>query len=114
MVDLVAALTLASKNEHDPVIALKSGTAIRLWEVEELREELWESDKTYDRTAHPDIYRSTAENMIESSALQEDIGHLAELVTASQPDEIISLLDEIVPGSAIRTTPPPTDVTDVV
>ncbi|HEY3313385.1 MAG TPA: nucleoside-diphosphate sugar epimerase/dehydratase [Anaerolineales bacterium] len=81
---------------------------------EKLREELWESDKTYDRTAHPDIYRSTGENMIASSALQADINHLGELVKASHSDEIISLLDEIVPGSAIRNTLPPADVTDVV
>ena len=81
---------------------------------EKLREELWESDKTYDPTAHPDVYRSTTENMITSSLLQATLERLKGLVESSQPDEIISLLDEVVPGSAIRATLPPVDVTDVV
>jgi FlaA1/EpsC-like NDP-sugar epimerase len=81
---------------------------------EKLREELWESDKTYDRTAHPDIFRSTGENMTDSSTLQTNLSRLAALVERSQSDEIISLLDEVVPGSAIRATLPPVDVTDVV
>lgn len=81
---------------------------------EKLREELWESDKTYDPTAHPDVFRSTAENMITSENLKLNLARLAELVQQSQPGEIIDLLDEVVPGSDIRATLPPADVTDVV
>ncbi len=81
---------------------------------EKLREELWEDNKTYDRTAHPDIFRSTGEDLVESEALRATLGRLAELVTGSQPEAIIDLLDEVVPGAAIRETPPPVDVTDVV
>jgi len=81
---------------------------------EKLREELWESDKTYDRTAHPDIFRSNSENLADSSSLNANLNRLAELVQESRPDEIISLLDEFVPGSAISATLPPADITDVV
>lgn len=81
---------------------------------EKLREELWESDKTYDPTPHPDIFRSTAEVMIDSAALEEYINRLSELVAASQKEEIIDLLDTVVPGSMIRETLSPVDVTDVV
>lgn len=81
---------------------------------EKLREELWEADKTYDSTAHPDVFRSTAENMIASENLKLNLARLAELVNRSQPGEIIDLLDEVVPGSDIRATLPPADVTDVV
>jgi len=81
---------------------------------EKLREELWEDNKTYDQTAHPDIFRSTGEDMTNSDALLDNLNRLALLVEASQPDAIISLLDEVVPGSAIRATPSPVDVTDVV
>lgn len=81
---------------------------------EKLREELWESDKTYDRTAHPDIFRSTGEDMIDSPRLQANLEKLSGLVQNSQSAEIVSLLDEIVPGSAIGSTLPPADVTDVV
>ena len=81
---------------------------------EKLREELWETDKTYDPTPHPDIFRSTGEVMIESSALDECISSLSGLVEKSQKEEIIDLLDRVVPGSAIRATLSPVDVTDVV
>lgn len=81
---------------------------------EKLREELWEDDKTYDQTVHPDIFRSTAEDLASSDVLLDNLGRLAELVETSQLEAIISLLDEIVPGSAIRATPSPVDLTDVV
>jgi len=81
---------------------------------EKLREELWEQDKTYDPTAHPDIYRSTGENIADFATIKSTLSSLVALVGASQSDAIVTLLDEIVPGSAIRATPPPVDVTDVV
>jgi FlaA1/EpsC-like NDP-sugar epimerase len=80
---------------------------------EKLREELWETDKTYESTAHPDIFRSTGENLIDSPTLQKNLSQLATLVETSQPDDIIRLLDEIVPGSAIQATLPSVDMTDV-
>ena len=81
---------------------------------EKLREELWESDKTYDSTAHPDIFRSTGEEVTNSQTLQQILSQLAALVDQSQPDAIIKLLDEVVPGSAILSTLPPADLTDVL
>ena len=81
---------------------------------EKLREELWETGKTYDPTAHPDIFRSASENVIASETLAITIQQLAELVEKSQSDEIISLLDSVVPGSAILATLPPADLTDVL
>jgi FlaA1/EpsC-like NDP-sugar epimerase len=81
---------------------------------EKLREELWEVDKTYDKTAHPDIFRSTGEDSADSATLQATLSRLAVLVVDSQPEAIVDLLDEVVPGAAIRATPPPVDVTDVV
>jgi FlaA1/EpsC-like NDP-sugar epimerase len=81
---------------------------------EKLREELWEQDKIYDTTAHPDIFRSTGEDMIGSEILCATLDRLSTMVGSSQPEAIIDLLDEVVPGSAIRETPPPVDVMDVV
>ncbi len=81
---------------------------------EKLREELWESDKTYDPTPHPDIFRSTGEVMIDSTALERCLSRLSEMVANSQKEEIIDLLDTVVPGSVIRATLSPVDVTDVV
>lgn len=81
---------------------------------EKLREELWENDKTYDPTEHPDIFCSTGEDMVDDALLAETLNRMAVLVQKSQPAAIIDLLDEVVPGSAIRSTLPPVDVTDVV
>ncbi len=81
---------------------------------EKLREELWEDNKSYDKTAHPDIFRSTGEDMVDSATMQTTLSRLSEMVSASQPEAIITLLDEIVPGATIRETPPPADLTDVV
>ncbi len=81
---------------------------------EKLREELWESDKTYDHTAHPDIFRSTAENMVERKELEGILNRLKNLIQLNQPEAIIALLDEIVPGSSIRSALPPSDMMDVV
>jgi FlaA1/EpsC-like NDP-sugar epimerase len=81
---------------------------------EKLREELWEDDKTYDKTDHPDIFRSTSEELAASETLAATLGRLSVMVTASHPDEIIRLLDETLPGATIRETPPPPDVTSVV
>jgi FlaA1/EpsC-like NDP-sugar epimerase len=81
---------------------------------EKLREDLWEDDKTYDITDHPDIFRSRGEDMLGSGVLDSILSRLSSMIDSSQPDEIVRLLDETVPGAAIRATPPPRDVTSVV
>jgi len=81
---------------------------------EKLREELWEGDKTYDKTAHPDVFRSTGEDLADAETLRAALERFAALVAASQPEAIIDLLDAVVPGSAIRANFRPIDVTDVL
>jgi len=80
---------------------------------EKLREELWETDKTYDATAHPEIFRSVQESTPQSDSLTHTLDKLEHLVSVSQSEEIIQLLDETIPGAAIRETPPPPDMTSV-
>ena len=81
---------------------------------EKLSEELWESHKTYEKTAHPDIFRSGHEDLMSGASLRRALKQLEALIAAGQPDKIIALLDEIVPGASIRDTPPPPDLTSVV
>ena len=81
---------------------------------EKLREELWESDKTYEVTAHPEIFRSTQESTLASDVLTRTIGRLEQLASSNQEAEIIQLLDETIPGAAIRETPPLPDMTSVI
>ena len=80
---------------------------------EKLREELWEDDKTYHKTDHPDIFRSTGEDLVASDALATTLSQLSVMVSASNPEAIVRLLDEAVPGATIRETPP-ADMTSLV
>jgi len=80
---------------------------------EKLREELWEPGKTYDKTAHPDIFCSEHEDVMVNEKLRATLQRLEALTSSGHADEIISLLDEVVPGAAIRETPSP-EITSVV
>jgi len=80
---------------------------------EKLSEELWEPGKIYERTAHPDIVRSAQEDTVTTGDLPSALARLEELCADGRADEIISLLDEIIPGAAISETPMP-DITSVV
>ncbi len=80
---------------------------------EKLREELWETDKTYEKTAHPEIFRSAQESAPQSGSLTQTLDKLEQLVSESRPEAIIQLLDETIPGAAIRETPSPPDMTSV-
>jgi FlaA1/EpsC-like NDP-sugar epimerase len=81
---------------------------------EKLREELWEADKTYEETAHPEIFRSSQETALPSNLLADTIARLEKSALSNRPDEIIQLLDEIIPGAAIKETPPLPDLTAVI
>jgi len=74
---------------------------------EKLREELWEPEKIYDRTAHPDIFCSEHEDVMTSDQLQQTLPRLELLMSGGHADEIIALLDEVIPGANIRETPSP-------
>jgi FlaA1/EpsC-like NDP-sugar epimerase len=80
---------------------------------EKLREELWEPDKIYEKTAHPEIFRSEQESLIQSDSLGQTLDKFELLVNESRPESIIQLLDETIPGAAIRETPSPADMTSV-
>jgi FlaA1/EpsC-like NDP-sugar epimerase len=81
---------------------------------EKLREDLWESDKTYEETAHPEIFRSTLETIPSTDFLSEVINRLENSAQSNHPEEIIQLLDETIPGAAIKETPPLPDLTSVI
>jgi FlaA1/EpsC-like NDP-sugar epimerase len=75
---------------------------------EKISEDLWEEGHTFQPTAHPDIYRveGRTEDLC-SEALDQALGELIRLARAGDAPAIISLLDEIIPGAAIGSTPPP-------
>ena len=80
---------------------------------EKLSEELWEKGKIYEKTAHRDIMRSDHEDSLNTGELQEVLARLELLLSGGHADEIISLLDEAIPGASISETPTP-DLTSII
>ncbi len=80
---------------------------------EKLSEELWEKGKTYEKTIHPDIVRSGHEDSLTPNELQATLDSLEKFVGTAGAEEIITLLDEVIPGAAISETPTP-DITSIV
>lgn len=80
---------------------------------EKLSEELWEADKRYEKTAHPDIVRSEHEDSVRTGDLAATLARLEALAGGRHAPEIIALLDEAIPGAAISEMPAP-DITSIV
>jgi len=80
---------------------------------EKLSEDLWETDATYQPTAHPEIFRVQAEEANLPSALPLRVEELNRLARDGETTAILNLLDETIPGAAVRAAPPP-DLTSIV
>lgn len=80
---------------------------------EKLSEELWESGKQYERTAHPDILRSDHEDPVVGGDLAATLSRLEQLARAGEAAEVIGLLDASIPGAAISEAPAQ-DMTSIV
>ena len=75
---------------------------------EKLSEELWEEGHTFLKTAHPDVFCLSGQTEdLRGEALQQAIDELLRLAREGDTPAILALLDEIIPGAAIRSTPPP-------
>lgn len=80
---------------------------------EKLSEELWDRTATYEPTSHPDIVLLAEECRLTGSSLQQTVDDLIHLAREGEVDEILAILDDFIPGAAMRSTPPP-DLTSVV
>jgi FlaA1/EpsC-like NDP-sugar epimerase len=80
---------------------------------EKLSEELWEHDRMYEKTAHPDIVRSGNEDSSVVGGLQAVLTALGEAVSAGDSTAIIATLQAAIPGAAISEAPAP-DITAIV
>ena len=73
---------------------------------EKLTEELWDEDTPLKPTLHPDISRLDSDDSSPSPNLIQTIEHLSRLSHSNDTEAIADLLDETIPGSSIRETPP--------
>lgn len=69
---------------------------------EKLTEELWDEGTPLTKTLHPDIFHLDADASSPSLNLSQAIDSLSRLCHSADTDAIITLLDELIPGSSIR------------
>jgi FlaA1/EpsC-like NDP-sugar epimerase len=80
---------------------------------EKLSEELWDQWAQYEPTSHPDIVLLAEEDISSGTALHQTVDELIHLASEGDSSSIVRIFDEFIPGSAIRSTPPP-DLTAIV
>ena len=80
---------------------------------EKLSEQLWELDRVYEKTDHPDIVRSRNEDSVTNGDLPATLQALKAVTADGSPGEIIRLLQSAIPGAAISEAPAP-DIAAIV
>ena len=68
---------------------------------------------SYKPTSHPDIVLVEDEDILAGDALVEKVEELIHLAREGDVASIIQILDECIPGAAMRSTPTP-DLTSFV
>ncbi|MCU0487822.1 MAG: polysaccharide biosynthesis protein [Anaerolineales bacterium] len=72
---------------------------------EKLSEELWDRTARYEPTAHPDIVLLAEESSLNGEPLSRVLNELGHLAREGEEDAILKILDEVIPGAAMRSTP---------
>jgi FlaA1/EpsC-like NDP-sugar epimerase len=80
---------------------------------EKLSEALWDEGADYVPTQHPDILRLNENGINASIEIQGAVTDLIELAKKSDPDQIVSMLNRIVPGAVVSSKPLP-DITSLI
>jgi len=73
---------------------------------EKISEDLWDEGEVFHPTSHPDIFRLDGQDELKNGPLEKSVNELVHLAEESDPHTIVTLLDELIPGSAVRSTPP--------
>lgn len=80
---------------------------------EKLAEDLWDEGFQFKSTEHPDIFRLDNTEPLLGDRLGAAVEELIKLSREGSRDEIITLLDQFIPGAAVRATPPP-EITSII
>ncbi len=80
---------------------------------EKLREALWDEGADYVSTAHPDVLRLNETEVMASADLQAAVEKLIGLSQDGNPDQLVAMLNDIVPGATVSSMPAP-DITSVI
>jgi FlaA1/EpsC-like NDP-sugar epimerase len=74
---------------------------------EKLREELWDERSNLKTTQHPEILRMARDEPVAGEALEKSVDELIYLAREGDATAILNLMDKIVPGATVSSTPPP-------
>jgi FlaA1/EpsC-like NDP-sugar epimerase len=74
---------------------------------EKLSEDLWDEGHIFQPTAHPDIVRLEGQEDLHGETLLKATNELIQLSQEGDAPAIVSLFDELIPNSAVRSSPPP-------
>ncbi|MFZ5855756.1 MAG: polysaccharide biosynthesis protein [Chloroflexota bacterium] len=74
---------------------------------EKLSEELSDDTMSFSPTAHPEIVRVESDEAVEGAQLNNTLDQLARLARQNEVEALLRVLDEVVPGAAVRSSPPP-------
>jgi FlaA1/EpsC-like NDP-sugar epimerase len=80
---------------------------------EKLSEELWDKTASYSPTSNPDIVLLADETSRMGNNLEETVNQLISLAREGDVDAILHILDQTIPGAALRSSPPP-DLTSLL
>ena len=73
-------------------------------EGEKLSEDLWNDGRKFGKTAHPDVFFEEGQDQLVDKALQDTVNKLLDLAHAGKTEAILTLLDKIIPGAAVRSS----------
>ena len=79
---------------------------------EKLSEDLWETGFAYSSTAHPDIHHIDSEDVMTSEALGAVVDQLLQDAREGNPESILELLSNTIPGASVLTHETDLDMVD--
>ncbi len=74
---------------------------------EKLSEDLWDDGHPFLPTDHPDIFRTEGQEELCGENLNRVVQELVRLAQEGDTDTIMQMFDDLIPGAAVRSTPPP-------
>lgn len=78
-------------------------TGIR--EGEKLSEDLWNNEKIFHKTEHPEIFCEEGQDILSGDLLNKITTRLIEWSNLGKADDIISLINETIPGADVKQSP---------
>jgi len=73
---------------------------------EKLSEDLWDEQHPFTPTTHPDIFCVDGQEELSGEPLKKAVHELIRLAEEGDADTIMQMFDELIPGAAVRATPP--------